>query len=133
MSVNNSLIDGLAIIKNGYSFKLKTVLIKKSKKTIEFLQVLKKNGFIRNFSIFSDNQKELKVFLKYSVEGSPAIRNIKIISTPSNYAYCDNAFLWALRKTPDFSCFILDSPVGIVTSKEAFKAGTGGELLCRVS
>lgn len=133
MSINNSLIDGLSVIKNGYRFKLETVLVNKSKKMLGFLRVLKKNGFIRNFLVLSNNETKLKIYLKYSVEGISAIQDIKIISTPSNYIYCDNDFLWALKKRPDFSCFILDSPEGIITSKDAFKSGLGGELLCHVS
>lgn len=133
MSVNNSLIDGFSIIKNGYRFRLDNVLVKKSKKMKEFLRVLKENGFIRNYVFSKNDPRKIKIFLKYSGEGNPAIRDIRIISTSSNYTYCDNKVLWTLKKRPDFGCFILDSPAGIMTSKTASKCGAGGELLCCVS
>ena len=50
----------------------------------EITQILKDEGFIKNFAILNENElttKSIKIFLKY-VDGESAIHEITRVSTP---------------------------------------------------
>ena len=129
--VNDPLGDLLTRIRNGQSARLSAVSSPASKHRISVLEVLKREGYIRDFSVSQkDNgSADLTVELKYS-EGQPVIKEIARISKPGRRVYSK------VTEVPRFfnglGISILSTPRGVLSDKEAREANVGGELLCRV-
>jgi len=129
--VNDPLGDLLTRIRNGQSARLSAVSSPASKHRISVLEVLKREGYIRDFSVSKkDNgSADVTVELKYS-EGQPVIREISRISRPGRRVYSK------VTEVPRFynglGISILSTPRGVLSDKEALEANVGGELLCRV-
>lgn len=129
--VNDPLGDLLTRIRNGQSARLSAVSSPSSKHRISVLEVLKREGYIRDYSVSKkDNgSADLTVELKYS-EGQPVIKEISRISKPGRRVYSK------VTEVPRFfnglGISILSTPRGVLSDKEAREANVGGELLCRV-
>jgi len=131
MLINDPLGDLLTRIRNGQTARLTAVSSPSSKHRINVLEVLKREGFIRDYSVTEKDNgaSELSVELKYS-EGQPVIREIARISKPGRRVYSK------ITEVPSFynglGISILSTPRGVLSDKEAREANVGGELLCRV-
>jgi small subunit ribosomal protein S8 len=129
--VNDPLGDLLTRIRNGQSARLSAVSSPASKHRISVLEVLKREGYIRDYSVSKKDNgaSDLTVELKYS-EGQPVIREISRISRPGRRVYSK------VSEVPRFfnglGISILSTPRGVLSDKEAREANVGGELLCRV-
>jgi small subunit ribosomal protein S8 len=129
--VNDPLGDLLTRIRNGQSARLSAVSSPSSKHRISVLEVLKREGYIRDFNVSQkDNgSADVTVELKYS-EGQPVIREISRISRPGRRVYSKVAEVPRFYNGLGIS--ILSTPRGVLSDKEALEANVGGELLCRV-
>ncbi|MCM8820181.1 MAG: 30S ribosomal protein S8, partial [Candidatus Omnitrophica bacterium] len=75
--------DSFTIIRNAVLAKKEDALIPYSKLLLKVCEILKDEGFIKNFKLIDDNkQKTLRIYLKYSADNQPAIIQMKRISTP---------------------------------------------------
>jgi small subunit ribosomal protein S8 len=128
----DTIADFLTIIRNGIMASKPFVVASHSKIKADIANILKEEGFIRNFAI-EDAQtgvgKNLKVSLKY-VDGESVIHNIKRISAPGRRTY---------KRVSQFKpvvgglgVSILTTDRGIISNKKAKKFGVGGEIICTV-
>ena len=130
MAMNDPLGDMLTRIRNGQKARMQSVRSPASRLRANVLEVLKREGYIRNYS--AENEKpggELVIELKYH-EGEPVIREIKRISTPGRRVYSKIADLPRFYNGLGIS--ILSTPRGVMSDSEARTANVGGEVLCRV-
>lgn len=130
MSLSDPLGDLLTRIRNGQAARLTEVKSPASKLRANVLEVLKREGYIRGFSVEQqDNGSTLNVELKYS-EGQPVIKEIKRISKPGRRVYTQ------IKDVPrvfnGLGISILSTPRGVLSDREAREANVGGEVLCRV-
>lgn len=129
--VNDPLGDLLTRIRNGQMAKLATITSPSSRHRTDVLEVLKREGFIRDFSVEKkeNGSSELTIELKYS-EGQPVIRKISRVSKPGRRIYK------GVKEVPSYynglGVTILSTPRGVISDKEARDANVGGELLCQV-
>lgn len=130
--VNNTLSDLYVRIKNGYSLKLKEVLVLRSKIVVKVLDILLLEGFIRGYSFNVKDSNKIKVLLKYSATGKKAIREIKGVSSSSRRLYASVDTLWSFYSESDTVCLVLSTSKGIIDLKTALRLNVGGELLCLV-
>ena len=88
MSMSDTLGDMLTRIRNGQSANKTVVEAPASRFRANVLDVLKREGYIRNFSKFEKRPgiHEFKIELKY-YEGKPVISEIKRVSTPGRRVY----------------------------------------------
>lgn len=94
------------------------------------LQVLKDEGYIRDFrEIESEGRKELEIELKY-FEGAPAIHEIQRVSKPGRRVYSSIKDLRLVRNGLGIS--IISTPKGVMSDNAARDANVGGEILCEV-
>ena len=120
MSMSDTLGDMLTRIRNGQSTKMKMVDAPASRFRKNVLEVLKREGYIRNFF-----EIELKYF-----EGRPVISEIKRVSKPGRRVYSS---IKNLQKTYNgLGISILSTPRGVLSDNEAREANVGGEILCTV-
>lgn len=129
--LNDPLGDLLTRLRNGQMARLSAITSPASKHRIGVLEVLKREGYIRDFSV---NKKgvtapELTVELKYS-EGQPVIREISRISRPGRRVY--SKIKDVPRVYNGLGISILSTPRGVLSDREALEANVGGELLCKV-
>ena len=88
MAMSDTLGDMLTRIRNGQSANKAVVEAPASRFRANVLDVLKREGYIRNFSKFEKRPgiHEFKIELKY-YEGKPVISEIKRVSTPGRRVY----------------------------------------------
>src|SRR5690606_17451391 len=114
-------------IRNGQSARLVAVSSPSSKLRANVLEVLKREGYIRDYSITKqDNGLDaVSVELKYH-DGQPVIREIARISRPGRRVYSQ------VRSVPrvynGLGIAILSTPRGVMSDKEARAANVGGEV-----
>ena len=131
MSMSDTLGDMLTRIRNGQSAQKKVVDAPASRFRGNVLDVLKREGYIRNFSQIEKRPGilEFKIELKY-FDGKPVISEIKRVSTPGRRVYSG---INDLPKTYNgLGISILSTPRGGMSDNEARAAQVGGEVLCQV-
>jgi len=123
--------DMLTRIRNGQMRSLNKISIPFSVFRSKILEVLKKEGYIINFSIDKgeNNKKLLLVDLKY-YEGQPVIREIKRISKPGRRVYSRATSIPRVHN--GLGLAILSTSKGVMSDSEAMKNNLGGEIICRV-
>ena len=131
MSMSDTLGDMLTRIRNGQTTIKKVVDAPASRFRKNVLEVLKREGFIRNFE-----EKEMRpginffeIELKY-YNGKPVITEIKRVSKPGRRVYSS---IKNLQKTYNgLGISILSTPRGVMSDNEAREANVGGEVLCTI-
>ena len=131
MSMSDTLGDMLTRIRNGQTTNKKVVDAPASRFRKDVLEVLKREGFIRNFE-----EKEMRpginffeIELKY-YNGKPVISEIKRVSKPGRRVYSS---IKNLQKTYNgLGVSILSTPRGVMSDNEAREANVGGEVLCTI-
>ena len=102
MITTDTLSNLFSKIKNGYLAKKSKIVQQKSKQSINILNILVKEGFIRSYKINSKNQ--LDIYLKYR-KNKAIIIEIKRLSKPGKRLYITNKNLY--KKKQDFILFQL--------------------------
>ena len=131
MSMNDTLSDMLARIKNAHSIKKDYTYCLFSKLNLNVLKVLKEEGYIREYisENYDNNKSKIKIELKYN-EGQPVIKKIKRISKPGIRVYSK------ISKMPKpyggLGISIISTPKGVMTDSMARNKNVGGEILCQV-
>ena len=131
MSMSDTLGDMLTRIRNGQTTNKKVVDAPASRFRKNVLEVLKREGFIRNFE-----EKEMRpginffeIELKY-YNGKPVISETKRVSKPGRRVYSS---IKNLQKTYNgLGISILSTPRGVMSDNEAREANVGGEVLCTI-
>ena len=131
MSMTDPLADMLTRIRNGQRAKKTKVTSPASKLRANVLDVLKREGFIRNFTQneVRSGIMEIEIELKY-YEGDPVIREISRVSTPGRRVYSGIKDLPRIYDGLGIS--ILSTPRGVLSDSEARDQNVGGEILCQV-
>ncbi|HLF59086.1 MAG TPA: 30S ribosomal protein S8 [Alphaproteobacteria bacterium] len=131
MTMSDPLGDLLTRIRNGQRAGLAEVDSPASNLRGNVLTVLKKEGYIRDFSETKSDRGHpgYKIELKY-YEGQPVIREIARVSKPGRRVYSKIKDL--PRYYGGLGIAILSTPRGVMSDAEARALNVGGEVLCRV-
>ena len=131
MNTTDPIADMLTRIRNANSSKHKTVDVPASKMKVAIADILFKEGYIKSFEeISSDVQGTIRVALKYDEKGNRVIAGIKRISKPGLRVYASKEDLPQVLN--GLGIAIVSTSKGIMTDKDARKAGLGGEVLAYV-
>ncbi len=131
MSMSDPLGDMLARIRNGQMAGKDQIVVLFSKLHVNVCQVLKDEGFIRDFHSedLENNKKQLIVELKYD-EGRGVIQKIDRVSKPGRRIYSN------IKTMPRFynglGILVISTPKGVMPDHKARAANVGGEVLCQV-
>ncbi len=125
MIITDTLSNLFSKIKNGFLSKKTKIIQQNSKQSINVLNILVNEGFIKSYKINSKNQ--IEVFLKYKNNKS-VINEIKRISKPGKRLYLKNKDLYIKKQ----GFYILSTSLGILTDLEAKKLNVGGEFICKI-
>ena len=131
MAMTDPLGDMLTRIRNGQEARHGSVISPSSRLRKNVLAVLKREGFIRDYSLqdVREGVKELKIQLKYN-DGSPVIHEISRVSKPGRRDYSGIKDL--SRFYNGLGIAILSTPRGVLSDAEARDQNVGGEVLCQV-
>ena len=131
MTMTDPLGDMLTRIRNGLTAKKSLVECPMSSLKESVLIVLKKEGFIRGYTVKKDNDKKpvLLIELKY-FEGKPAIKEIKRASRPGLRLYSSKKDM--PLNYGGLGISIVSTSKGLMSDHEARNANIGGEILCIV-
>ncbi len=131
MSMSDPLGDMITRIRNGQSARKSVVSSPSSKLRANVLEVLKREGFIRDYSASQVRPgiSKLQIELKYH-DGSPVISEIVRVSRPGRRVYSGIKDLRRVYNGLGIS--ILSTPNGVLSDNEARVANVGGEVLCQV-
>jgi len=131
MGMTDPIADMLSRIRNANSVYHEKVEIPASKIKTAVADVLKQEGFIKDYSFAEDNKQGiLTVHLKYGPERQKVITGIKRISRPGLRKYSKRKDL--PRVLGGLGIAIISTSQGIMSDKQARKAGLGGEILAFV-
>ena len=117
-------------LKNAISLNKKFIFLPKNDFCINLIYLLYSEGFILSFYL-TNSKKKIKVFLKNESNGSSIIKNIKLISTPSNNHYLKYSHLTKL--TNGIGIIVLSTPYGLFTSNTCIKKKIGGIAICHIT
>lgn len=131
MVMTDPIADMLTRIRNANSVYHDKVEIPSSKIKEAVVRILKEEGFIRDFEVIKDTkQGMLKVALKYGSNREKVITGIKRISKPGLRVYAKKDEL--PRVLGGLGIAVISTSQGIMSDKQARKAGLGGEVLAYV-
>ena len=112
-------------IRNGQLAKRNFIYQKKKKLCEAFLKVLWNEGFIVGYKISKKNNDLIKIFLKYTNNGKPAINNIKLVTRPGRRVFYSIKQIWKIDSSKNFIIFSTNK--GLKTIDSCKKLKIGGE------
>ena len=130
MSLSDPIGDMIARIKNAQSRSHKRVELPSSNFKAKIADILKNEGFIKDFKVNSEDKKSiLSLELKYH-SGNPVINTFERISKPGRRIFSSAESLPKINN--GLGIAIVSTPKGVMTDLDARKQKVGGEIICKV-
>ena len=128
---SDPIADLLTRIRNASRAEHEKVDIPASKLKVRVTEVLKEEGFIKNYRLIEDNkQGVLRVYLKYGAGGEKIISGLVRVSRPGRRVYVSK------DKVPHvlggMGVAIVSTSRGVMTDRDTRKQQLGGEVLAYV-
>ena len=132
MPVTDPIADMLTRVRNGVTARHDTVDMPRSKMKVSIAKILKDEGFLQDYEVTDQNapQGTIRLFLYYGGKGESAIAGLKRVSRPGLRVYVSKGEI--PRFYGGLGVSILSTSQGVMTGKQAWREGVGGELLCYV-
>lgn len=131
MSMTDPIADLLTRIRNAAQAGHRSVEIPASRLKREIARVLAEERFIDNFACYDDGkQGRLRLYLRYDESNQSIIQGIRRLSKPGLRQYASKDGLPRIRR--GLGVAILSTSRGVMTDRDARRAGVGGEVLCSV-
>ena len=131
MTMTDPIADLLTRIRNAILAKHDRLDVPASKLKLEVCRILQEQGYLRGFrSIEGKPVGTLRLFLRYSDEGLPAISFIQKVSKPGRRVYRGADELTPVRN--GLGVGIVSTSQGLLTNAEARQRRVGGEVLCEI-
>lgn len=131
MSMNDPIADMLTRVRNAGAAGHRRVDMPVSKLKIEIARILAENHFVLGYKVIDDGRHgSLRVYLKYTDEDRPVIRNLKRVSRPGLRRYVGATDVPRVRS--GLGIAILSTSEGVMTDREARQRQVGGELIATV-
>ena len=131
MACTDFVADFLTVVRNAARAKKEKVTTPASNTTIRIAEILKEEGFVENFKVFSEgNKRFVRIHLKYVRGKKAAIQGIRKISKPGRRWYVGHQEI--PRVQGGLGVAIMSTSKGVVTDRQARKVKAGGEIICAV-
>jgi small subunit ribosomal protein S8 len=125
------IADSLTRIRNAAQRRLETTELLHSKMIEAIVAILVEKGYLESYSVEEDgNKKTIKVVLKYDDNGHSVINEIKKISKPGRRIYKGKEEIKRFKN--GYGTLIVSTSAGVLPNDEAYKRGTGGEVICSI-
>lgn len=131
MVMTDPIADMLTRIRNANTVRHTSLELPASKVKKEVADILKREGFIRDFEYIEDSKQGiLRIFLKYGANNEKVITGLKRISKPGLRVYAKSDEL--PRVLGGLGIAVISSSTGVITDKEARQQKVGGEVLAYI-
>ncbi len=131
MLMNDPIADMLTRIRNALIARHDTVTLPASNMKKSIAKILLDEGYIKSVDYIDDGlQGQIKIVLKYAEGKQSVIKGLKRISKPGLRVYARNEEL--PKVLGGLGVAIVSTSKGVMTDKEARKAGVGGEVLAYI-
>jgi small subunit ribosomal protein S8 len=125
------IADMLTRVRNASRAEHEKVDIPASRLKVRLAEILKQEGFIRNYRVLEESpQATLRVYLKYGGGNEQVISGLVRVSTPGRRVYVPHHRI--PRILAGMGVTILSTSRGVMTDREARQQRTGGEVLAYV-
>ncbi|MBW1659044.1 MAG: 30S ribosomal protein S8 [Deltaproteobacteria bacterium] len=132
MCMTDPIADMLTRIRNANRANLDMTDIPYSRIKKGVVEILKEEGFIKNFKIGDNKQgyRTIRVYLKKNQKNFKPMNDLQRISRPGRRIYVKSKDIPSVLN--DMGIAILSTSKGIMTNQQAKQKNLGGELLCKV-
>ena len=128
--MTDPIADLFTRVRNGLMVHHGSVEMPSSKMKTRIAEILKEEGFIKNFRVREDGKQGiLKLYLKYH-NGDAAIRGIRRISKPGRRTYVSSRDI--PKVLSGLGIAIITTSSGVMTDKLCREKSVGGEVLGHV-
>ena len=135
--MSDQIADMLSRIRNGTSGRRTRVDVPQSRLKTEIARILQSEGYILGFKVVESTIRRgtqpvrmIRIFLKYGPRGERVLSGLERVSRPGRRVY------FRRDKAPPvlagLGTSILTTSQGVMTGRDATRAGIGGEVLCNV-
>ena len=129
--MTDPVADLLTRVRNANRRHARSVKMPASKLKVRIAQVLKDEGYIREYRVEPKKpQSELVLDLKYGPDGEFVIREIRRVSKPGCRVYSGTRKL--ARVLRGQGIYVLSTPRGVLSDRAARQENVGGEILCQI-
>ena len=131
--MTDPIADMLTRIRNANVAMHDQVRMPSSKQKVALAGILKKEGYIEDFTVADDTTRPgsvLTVTMKYSPERQRTISGLRRVSKPGLRVYIKADKI--PRVLGGLGVAVLSTSKGLMTDREARKQRMGGEILCEV-
>lgn len=132
MSMTDPISDLLTRIRNAHLAKHDRLDVPVSRLKLEVCRILKEEGFIKNYREVETTgpSGSVRIFLRYSPQGEPAINHVARISKPGRRVYRRAGEIQPVRN--GLGVGIVSTSQGLLTDAQARERKVGGEILCEL-
>ncbi len=130
MVMTDPIADMLTRIRNANQERHEKTVMPASKVKVAVAEILKNEGYIKDFKVSKDVKKELEISLKYGTNNERVISGLKRISKPGLRVYADVEDLPKVLN--GLGVAIVSTSLGMMTDKEARSKQVGGEVIAYV-
>lgn len=131
MTITDPIADMLTRLRNAAMARHDLVLLPASKMKLAITKILKDEGFITDYEVVKGKpQRVIKIHLKYGEDKVPSITGLERVSKSGLRVYVERKEI--PRVYGGLGIAILSTSKGVMTGQQAYRSGTGGELLCYV-
>ena len=130
MSLSDPIGDMISRVKNAQARNHKKVELPSSNFKSKIADILKNEGFIKDFKVISEDKKPILLLeLKYH-SGNPVISSFERVSNPGRRIFSSADSLPKINNRLRIA--IVSTPKGVMTDIDARKQKVGGEIICKV-
>jgi small subunit ribosomal protein S8 len=121
----------LTRVRNANSANKTSTTMPSSKKLVELARILKEEGYITDYRVIEgDPQDSLEITLKYGPRKERTITGLRRISKPGLRVYAKKDEL--PRVLGGLGIAVISTSQGVMTDRDARKAGVGGEVVAYI-
>ncbi|MCR4443122.1 MAG: 30S ribosomal protein S8 [Peptococcaceae bacterium] len=131
MVMTDPIADFLTRIRNANSVNHEKVEIPASKIKKTLAEILKEEGFIKDFEYIEDGKQGIiRLYLKYGPNKEKVITGLKRISKPGLRVYVKKDQV--PRVLGGLGIAVISTSCGVMSDREARKRQLGGEVICYI-
>lgn len=132
--MTDPIADMLTRLRNAVNARHARVDVPTSRLKAEIARILEREGYIQGYkmieTVAESDGPVIRIFLKYGPRGEQVIAGISRVSRPGRRVYFGRDDV--PRVMGGLGTSILTTSHGVMTGRDAVKAGVGGEVLCNV-
>lgn len=131
--MTDPIADMLTRIRNAVHGRHQRVDVPASRFKAEIARIFEQEGYIQSFRLLEAEgagRPMLRLVLKYGTRGENVISGVERVSRPGRRVYLGRDDV--PKVLGGLGTSILTTSRGVMTGRDAIKAGVGGEVLCNV-